>query len=549
MNPFESIDRVIRALCADCGTARAAEVLKLYKAREWRKLLSLRVNPADYSDPEEYFKDAFITDFLRKVEVDIPGVDLVAEAVSLFREIEKVNESTNCRLSRFMSQQGPFEDHADVRVSDFLSEVRKTVGDILGPVPDAITVRFGPGATFRDQGVYTTIPDKITAIPTATPSSLCLLPFWWESAWGRSVAAEQLFNSPEVVRGNRFTTVAKDGLKRRGICIEPSLNVGFQLDVGKILKRRLMRVGIDLIDGKQIQMSMAKRGSRDGDLATIDLSNASDTMSYNCVKLLLPKRWFDVLDSLRSPFTQVDGEWTRLSKFSSMGNGFTFELETTIFAAVVMTLARLKTVELKPGTNFGVLGDDIICPVSLFQDVVGALKFLGFTPNPKKTFGEGPFRESCGGDYFNGVAVRPHYVETIPSEPCDLISLANGLRRAYNQDPTCSDARRAWLGRARAICIGLLPAAVRSCRGPDNMGDLVVNDETGWTTRVTEDDRMFIKVVKPMTSRLNWHHWKPSVKLACALYGLDSGGVSPREKPDGYKYRWVSCLERPQLAV
>lgn len=549
MNPFESIDRVIRALCADLGTARSLEVLQLYKAREWKKLLSLRVNPADYSDSESYFKDAFITDLLRKVEVEIPGLDLGAEAVDLFFEIEKVNESTNNRLSHYLSKQGPFEDHDDLRILDFLSEVRKEVGDILGAIPERLEVGFGPGATFRDQGVYTTVPDKITSIPTATFDALCLLPFWWESAWGRCVAAEQLVSQPEVVRGNRFTSVPKDGLKRRGICIEPSLNIGFQLDVGKTLKRRLLKVGIDLTHGKQVQMSMAKRGSRDGDLATIDLSNASDTVSYNCVKLLLPSRWFDVLDNLRSPMTQVNGKWVRLSKFSSMGNGFTFELETLIFTAVVRALARSREIELKPGMNFGVLGDDIICPVSLFQDVVGALKFLGFTPNLKKTFGEGRFRESCGGDYFDGVSVRPHYVKTIPTDPCDLISLHNGLKRASTQDSSYSDVRRLWVGRARAICVGLLPAAVRSCRGPDSMGDLVINDEAGWTTRVTADDRMFIKVVKPMTSSLSWHHWKPSVVFACALYGLDSSGVTPRGEPKGYKYRWVSCLERPQVEV
>lgn len=548
MNPFESIDRVIRALCADCGTARAAEVLKLYKAREWKKLLSLRVNPADYSDSEEYFKDVFITDFLRKVEVEIPGVDLEAEAVELFLQLEKENERTNCRLSRFVDAQGPL-DPGDTRILEFLSEMRKTVGDLMGAIPSRLDVKFGPGATFRDQGVYTTVPDKITSIPTATLDSLDFLPFWWESAWGRSVAAEQLFNSPEVVRGNRFTSVPKDGLKRRGICIEPSMNVAWQLFIGKTLKTGLRSMGIDLKHGKQIHMSMAKRGSRDGSTFTLDMSNASDMNAYTMVKLVTPKRWFDVLCSLRSPMTFVNGKWHLLSKFSSMGNGFTFELETIIFASVVMTLAKLRGVELKPGINFGVYGDDIIAPITLFQDVVAVLKFLGHTPNLKKTFSDGKFRESCGGDYFDGIAVRPHHVETIPAEPVEIISLCNGIRRAYTQDPDRVDSRRAWLGRARAICIGLLPTPLRSVRGPDILGDLVINDEDGWTTRETADHRMFIKVVRPCTTTLPWHHWKPTVKLACALYGLNSSGVTPRGEPSGYKYRWVSCLERPQAAV
>jgi hypothetical protein len=445
--------------------------------------------------------------------------------------------------------QGPFEDPGDARILEILSEVRKTVGELMGPVPLRLDVKFGPGATFRDQGVYTTVPDKITSIPTITKESLSFLPFWWESAWGRSVMAEQLFNSPEIVRGNRFTTVPKDGLKRRGICIEASMNVAWQLYIGLCFKSGLRSMGIDLKYGKQIHMLMAQRASRDGELFTLDMSNASDMNAYTMVKLTTPKRWFDVLDSLRSPMTLVNGKWHLLSKFSSMGNGFTFELETIIFAAVVMTLARLRGVELKPGVNFGVYGDDIIAPKALFQDVVSVLRFLGHTPNLKKTFNDGKFRESCGGDYFDGTAVRPHYVKTIPTEPVDFISLCNGLRRAYSQDPDRVDSRRTWLGRARAICIGLLPTPLRSVRGPDILGDLVINDEGGWTTRETTDHRMFIKTVRPCTTTLPWHHWKPSTILACALYGLNSSGVTPRGEPKGYKYRWVSCLERPQEAV
>ena len=145
--------------------------------------------------------------------------------------------------------------------------------------------------------------------------------------------------------------------------------------------------------------------------ATIDLSNASDTVAYQLVKLVLPPDWFELLISLRAPFTDMDGKRVRLEKFSSMGNGFTFALETLLFWTLCDTVSNGEAQVLR------VFGDDIIVDTAHAKACVKALEFFGFTPNAKKTFLEGPFRESCGGDYFNGVSVRAVYVKNLPDEP------------------------------------------------------------------------------------------------------------------------------------
>jgi hypothetical protein len=181
-----------------------------------------------------------------------------------------------------------------------------------------------------------------------------------------------------------------------------------------------------------------------------------------------------------------------------------------------------------------------------------------------KTFAEGPFRESCGGDFFNGVPVRAHFIEELPDEPHKWISLANGLRRLAtdhsDDDPRWSVIRRAWL---RAL--DPIPSSIRRCRGPEALGDVVLHDKPehwGITSppkgrhkkkalrpdfcgpsypeyQLPEHndtwDCVYVKAWLPVPSVLPWNHWLPSVVLASATLGLPSRGVTPRDGVSGYR--------------
>jgi len=103
-----------------------------------------------------------------------------------------------------------------------------------------------------------------------------------------------------------------------------------------------------------------------------------------------------------------------------MGNGFTFPLETAIFACAVEAVykvfgRKLKKSNLPRGRfgNFGVFGDDIICESDKATHVIRLLELLGFTTNASKSFVIGPFRESCGGDYYKGFPVRGVYIKDL----------------------------------------------------------------------------------------------------------------------------------------
>lgn len=549
VNPNHQVGKVLRALCEQVGTPRALAVHLLWTSGEVAQLQQLRCEPSDYFDAEAYWADALVTDFLRKA--DLPsGRDLESEAVAKFFALEAENKRTNDRLTVYTEPDYLFAESPEVQAGyAFIRRVRKEVRRILGPVPRGLQPRFSGGATMSDRSGYTTQPDKMSSEASFYPSSRWLLENpsggFYESAWGRAVM--QRGNWPREIRYNSFFTVPKDGTKRRGCAKEASVNVSFQLDVGRRMRVGLLRnAGICLEKGKERHMALAWWGSLTGAFDTLDESDASDLNSRLCTKLLLGD-WYTLLDSLRATHTRVDNRLVRLEKFSSMGNGFTFELETVIFAAIT----RVVVADLGRDPDLvSVFGDDIVAPAGCARAIMGALCFLGFKPNLKKSFWEGPFRESCGGDYFDGVPVRAHFVETLPDEPQQWIALANGLRRVASGIPT----RDAIVRRAWRICLDQIPSAIRACRGPETLGDLVIHDRPEfWKTRpctvrradyfgghFVSDEILQIRCYRPVHQPLPWRLWAPQVQLASCLLGLSSAGVIPRDSVSGYRLDWVT---------
>jgi hypothetical protein len=139
----------------------------------------------------------------------------------------------------------------------------------------------------------------------------------------------------------------------------------------------------------------------------------------------LPVLWFSYLDDLRCHSTIIDGEVHKNEMFSSMGNGFTFELESLLFYAIARAVCWTEGLS---GT-VSVYGDDIIVPTAAYQDLVYVLGVLGFSVNTEKSFHEGGFRESCGGHYLFGRCVTPFYIRKPIDSLHDLIVTANALRK------------------------------------------------------------------------------------------------------------------------
>lgn len=236
----------------------------------------------------------------------------------------------------------------------------------------------------------------------------------------------------DVVEGSNLSTVPKSAKTNRTICTEPSLNMFYQLGAGSILEELLMKYhNIDLSLQPDINKGLAWRGSFYGDFATIDLSSASDTISVALIEYLLPRSVARTLMFLRSPVTRYKEEQIPLHMLSSMGNGFTFPLQTLIFATLVRS--TYEVLGITPYTygwrrNYSVFGDDIICVASAYDSVVQVLNESGFIVNSEKSYNSGSFRESCGADYFKGHDIRGVYLKEVKHVK-DIYSTFNRLLR------------------------------------------------------------------------------------------------------------------------
>lgn len=517
-------------------------------------LVSMSIDPRSYSDATSYYRDACVVSFLKKFSGEIDGVDRVKTATDKWWDAERQNYWTNQRLLSYVPQRYPgFRPglpEADVAVSAFLQSVRKVIEEWVGHAPPPLCEgRFGPGATISDRGRLVTVPDKITSTPTLTPNALWYLPQWSATMWARDALKHG--RQPSFVRGNRFATVPKTALTDRCIGVEPSINVFYQLGLGRSLRLRLRNVtGWDLDSAQDLHRRIAREASVSREFATLDLSNASDTVCKNLVRVLMPPSWVSQLEALRSPTTEVEGRTVVLEKFSSMGNGFTFELETILFAAICSCVLKETGLgEGKLGKDLFVFGDDIICPDGAVRAVTAALNFCGFTVNDSKSFsGDVPFRESCGGDFYMGESVRPFFVKEEPNALAQKFALVNGIRKAFSRGSPFEmggSQLRAW---RRAI--DWLPSGVQFY-GPGWLGDCVIHteEEQRWTTKVDQWGTTYVRVTVFQGVPIPWKHWSDDVKLASLVYGAGDGtlGVIPRKPIISFSHGWAPLLTNKWL--
>ena len=295
--------------------------------------------------------------------------------------------------------------------------------------------RFGPGASNGIKGSHAV--DKIWQEMTCT--ALCEpLVRKLRSSSPYFTASDGLkgVSGTKQIDGSRLTTVPKNEETERTIAIEPSGNMCLQLAAGLYLENALRHIGLDIRNQQQKNIAMAKRGSELGDVATLDLKSASDMISIDLVRALMPGVWFDLLMKLRSPVITIpadgkgqdSGIQVELHMISTMGNGFTFPLMTLIIVALIYGFRCTRG-----GPNLFiswadtcVFGDDIIIPVDEYIGFVDVLTKAGLVVNLDKSYSFGPFRESCGGDFLNGVDITPFYVKSLAALP-DVYVVINQL--------------------------------------------------------------------------------------------------------------------------
>lgn len=216
-------------------------------------------------------------------------------------------------------------------------------------------------------------------------------------------------------RKSVLVIVPKSMKARRTISKEPSSLMYLQQGVRRALYEHVgkcpgLRSHIDFHD-QSIGAALAIESSAGQDLATIDLSSASDLVTVELVKAVFRGTpLYPYLVALRSYYVELPSKRVlRMAKFAPMGSALCFPVMTLIFAAAVeLAVRRARRTHLGNFPVWRVFGDDIIVGDALYEDVVLVLEALGFILNSSKSYhSPARFRESCGGEGYDGVDVTP----------------------------------------------------------------------------------------------------------------------------------------------
>lgn len=425
-------------------------ILGAIRGRNLDKLLQIQreINPRSMVDllgdkPYAFFAYYQLSCFLKKFP--FTGINTREAALENFKKAERI-----CELYNSVNHKALLSlDLHHPKYLGIIDELRADILQLLGDSPNVDRVytcaKHGPGTSlspmYRNGKTtsyfkWSTLPYSVTssALPYARaaiesdPRWVGALQDWYRRKEGIPVCSpiniesfwKEIF---EICECSRITTVPKTVLTDRTIAIEPVMNVYLQLGIDGIIRARLKkRWGYDLND-QTVNQRLAQQGSIDGSLATLDLSAASDTISLYICYLLLPPMWFDLFCDLRCKKGQIDGEEFSFQKMSSMGNGFTFALESVIFGALTRCAIR------RTGCDrvSAVYGDDIIVPSPAYKELTELLSLCGFSVNLDKSYCQGPFRESCGADYLSGYSVRPIFLKREVKTVQDLLYLHNSL--------------------------------------------------------------------------------------------------------------------------
>lgn len=482
-----------------------SKISDAYSSGEHQLIVDQKCDPRLFDDAEDFRVHYLASHFLSKASflnlASKPEEVARAAVIQCEEECRKTNLRFKHLDSSYIGKTASILESARWKISNVLGQFDCHEWFDLG--------RWGPGSTATVK-VDVSSEEKFRASLGITPPLLELVGSLLSTAYPAWFDASTKL---QFVRGNKVTFVPKNAKTHRPIAVEPDFNLWFQLSLGKMIRRRLKaHTGIDL-NTQADNQSAAFIGSITGQLATLDLKSASDTISKELVRYLISDSdWFSCLDASRSRHGTLDGAGFTWEKFSSMGNGFTFELQTLIFWALAS--ATCEYGGLDPCVR--VFGDDVIIPSGAVPDFLEIIKFCGFSVNDSKSFWTGKFRESCGAHYFDGVDCQPIYLRSAIETVHDVYKLHNSLRRLasrYSKD--------SWADPRFESCCSYLHSCIPNLYRigiPDGIGDIgfiVSPDDRADNLVVVETDlrpildgweSFYVKGVTPVSLKKSVSH-------------------------------------------
>lgn len=345
--------------------------------------------------------------------------------------------------------------HVDnpVLVDIFSSVSRIVWTDVLHGFPfgnpyDSYSPQHGPGTTqegIRGNGKY-----RFPTWPSRLENEFPVTEFGIGSIRNFS-SVEDILPGMRIVSTRdetpvRVVFVPKTQKSPRVIAIEPVCMQYIQQSIAKMLKPRIEHSSVYMsgrvnFTRQDINASLALSSSRDGSLATIDMSEASDRVSAGLVWRMLssvPSFRRQVFACRSTRAILPSGKLIHLRKFASMGSALCFPIESVaFFIAIVSARIHRARVPVTPRTvlkycrSVFVYGDDIIVPADEAPAICETLEAFAFKVNSHKSFWTGKFRESCGMDAYNGIDVTPTYMRCmLPADRTDVQGIASTVAMA-----------------------------------------------------------------------------------------------------------------------
>lgn len=454
--------RIVSAFYLSLGSPVALSCELLYRNGEFKQLVEKEIDPRQYTDAHAFQVDFAAISFLRKNTFLKTGINLRGVALATFEQGELGCKASNHRLRRLSSPGIVHRDDWSV-INLQIRKIERLLKDFD---IDELLKRsgWGPGTSLGVKGDDTSSSRKFDVEVDVTLDAYRL----FGEILRKAYPTWENLTKVNFVAGNAVITVPKNAKTDRTIAVEPGLNLWLQLGIGKMLRRRLKRAGYNLDKDLKNQKG-AYQGSLDDSLATIDFKAASDSISCAVVELLLPPKWYSVLDAARSKRYTLQGTTHWSEKFSTMGNGFTFELESLIFVTLALAICESRDIST---SGVSIFGDDLILPPECVPQLARICTLYGFTINASKSFSSGNFRESCGAYYFKGYDVKPIFLKDRPLRLKDVYRLANRTRILAHRFAL----RQGCDGRFKGLwylIVSFVPKKLQYL-GPEHAGDAVI---------------------------------------------------------------------------
>jgi hypothetical protein len=228
---------------------------------------------------------------------------------------------------------------------------------------------------------------------------------------------------------SRLIQVPKTAKAPRLIAAEPTAHQFCQQLVWSFLQERmndLFRGSFINFRRQDLSSEMVISASRDRQLATVDLSSASDRLSCWTVERIFRGNTslLHALHAVRTRYTRDEissvPSFLRLKKFASQGSATTFPVQSIVFLILALGVSVRGPISWssiwKMSKQVRVYGDDIILPSRGYAPLLAVMETLELKVNTSKSYVTGFFRESCGSDAYQGDDVTPVKPKTVTAD-------------------------------------------------------------------------------------------------------------------------------------